>query len=80
MKQFNNDILLIKWVKLILSIYNNDSYYIKLREEDIKINQNEAIKIINNQIKLLKMRDKNFYNISVKEYENYTSMEKINLK
>ena len=80
MKQFNNNILLIKWVKLILSIYNNDSYYIKLREKDIKINQNEAIKIINNQIKLLKMRDKNFYNISVKEYENYTSMEKINLK
>lgn len=80
MKQFNNDILLIKWVKLILSIYNNNSYYIKLREEDIKINQNEAIKIINNQIKLLKMRDKKFYNISVKEYENYISMEKINLK
>ena len=80
MKQFNNDILLIKWVKLILSIYNNDSYYIKLREEDKKINQNEAIKIINNQIKLLKMRDKNFYNINVKEYENFTSLEKINLK
>lgn len=79
MKKFNNDNLLIKWAKLILSIYNDDYYYIKLREEDKKINEGEAIKIINNQIKLLKMRDKNFKNISSNDFENYTLMESINL-
>ena len=80
MKQYNNDILLSKWVKLILSIYNHDYYYIKMRENDKKINENEAIQIIHNQIKLLNMRNFNFKNITAVDYENYTFMENINIK
>ena len=80
MKKFRNDILLYKWVKLILSIYHDDFFYINLCREDKKINKNEAIKIINNQIKLLKMRKPIFNGISVKDFENYTFMQTINLK
>ena len=80
MKQFNNEILLLKWVKLILFIYNDDYYYLNFREEDKKINEIQALKIIENQIKLLRKRDYYFINISSKIYENYTWMEKITLK
>lgn len=72
MKQFNNGFILEKWVKLILSIYNDDYYYyVKLREEDKKINEKEAVKIIENQIKLLKIRGQNFLNVTSHNYENY---------
>ena len=79
MKQFNNDCLLMRWVSLILSVYNDGYYYNKLREQDKKMDKNEAVKIINNQIKLLKMRDGNFKNINANDFENYTFMENINL-
>ena len=79
MKQFNNDCLLMRWVSLILSVYNDGYYYNKLREQDKKMDKNEAVKIINNQIKLLKKRDGNFKNINANDFENYTFMENINL-
>ena len=41
MKKFKNELLLKKWIKLILSIYNGDSYYLNLRKEDEKISENE---------------------------------------
>ena len=71
MKQFNNEILLIKWVKLILSIYNDDYYYLILREEYKKIKETKAVKIIENQIKLLRMRNQIFFNFSRNNFENY---------
>ena len=74
MKKFNNEFLLIKWVKLILSIYNDDYYYLILREEYKEINEIKAIKIIENQIKLLRMREKNFLNLSRTIFENYTQI------
>ena len=79
-KKFNNELVLAKWVKLILSIYNGDYYYLKLREEDKKIKEKEAVKIIGNQIKLLKTRVTKFLNISSNDYENYTWMGQIDLK
>ena len=80
MKQFNNEFLLEKWVKLILSIYNGDHFYIKLREINKKINEKEAFKILRNQIKLLKIRNKNFLNISSSNFENFPFLMKMNLK
>jgi glycosyltransferase involved in cell wall biosynthesis len=74
MKKFNNEFLLIKWVKLILSIYNDDDYYLIHREEYKEINEIKAIKIIENQIKLLRMREKNFLNLSRSIFENYTQI------
>ena len=81
MRQFKNEILLSKWVKLILSVYHDDDYYyINLREEDKKINEKQALKIIDNQLNLLRKRNPHFFNISAKNYENYTWMEEIKFK
>ena len=50
MKNFDNQKLMDKWIKLILSIYNGDSYYQLLREHDKKLKEEDALNIINNQI------------------------------
>jgi glycosyltransferase involved in cell wall biosynthesis len=75
MKKFKNDLLLKKWLKLILSIYNGDSYYLNLRKEDEKIPENESLIILKKQVELLKMRMPNFANITVKNIENFTYMK-----
>ena len=77
MKRFRNDILLEKWIKIIISIYNGDNYFQELRIKDKKSNKNEFKQIINNQIKLLKMREKKFENITINDIENFTFMENI---
>ena len=78
MKKFNNDLLLKKWTKLILSIYNGDIYYQNLREQDNKISDKKALNILNNQIKLLKLRESKFKNITIKNIINFTFMENLN--
>jgi hypothetical protein len=75
MKKFKNELLLKKWIKLILSIYNGDSYYLNLRKEDEKIPENESLIILKKQVELLKMRMPNFANITVKNIENFTYMK-----
>jgi hypothetical protein len=77
-KKYNNELLLVKWLKLILSVYKNDYYYTKFNDK--KINEKEALKLEENQVKLLKIRNQNFLNISFKNYENFTWMKQINLK
>ena len=79
MKQFNNDLLLIKWVKLILSIYKGDNYFNKLREQDKILSHEKSLYIIDKQIKLLKKRIPIFHNISNNEIENFSFMEKYNI-
>ena len=81
MIQFNNEILLSKWVKLILSVYNDDEdCYINLRQENKKMNEKHALKIIENQLNLLRKRNHQFLNVNSKNYENYTWVEEIKLK
>jgi hypothetical protein len=75
MKKFNNELLLGDWVKLILSIYKGE--YIKLEENNLS--EDEGINILNNQLKLLKMRYEIFQNITRKEFENYTYLKNIQL-
>ena len=77
MKRFNNELLLIKWIKLILSIYYDEFFYNKLRGENHLKSQIDEISILNNQLKLLKMRYEIFQNITQKEFENFEYMEKI---
>jgi len=72
MKQFKNEFLLKQWIKLIISVYKGESYYFKLREEYKQLSQNNAIKILNNQVKLLKLRYEKFRYITAKEFENFT--------
>ena len=77
MKTFRNDKLLEKWIKIILSIYFEDDYLENLKYEEKKIDDKEYIEIINNQIKLLKMREKKFENITINDIKNFSFMENI---
>ena len=70
LRKYNNNNLLIKWAKLILSIYYDDIYYQELRSQVKLISENESLIMLNNQINLLKKRDKNFYNITIKSFLN----------
>ena len=79
MKQFNNNLLLMKWIKLILSIYNGDIFYNKMKEEDKYISENILFNVINQQIYLFKKRIPIFNNITIKDFENFSYMEKYNI-
>ena len=76
-KSFNNKILLLKWIKLILSVYKGDYYYDILRNEEKKLPKSVALNILKNQIKLLKMRLPKFKNITIKEFENFTFLQNL---
>ena len=79
MKYYNNEYLLIKWIKLILSIYKGESYYEFLRKQNKEISQKESLEILKIQIKLLKIRMPIiFNNITISLFENLTYMEKLN--
>ena len=78
MKKFENKMLLKKWIKLILSIYNGNIYYEKLKEQEKKISEEEAINILKNQVELLKSRIPNFNNITIENLLNFTFMENLN--
>ena len=64
MKKFENKTLLKKWIQLILSIYNNDDYYEKLRKFNQKISENKALNLLKNQIMFLNKRKNYIKNIS----------------
>ena len=70
MKKFNNDMLLLKWVQLILSVYKGDKYFELLRNNREKISDDEAINIINSQVKLLQMRLPNLRHITFNKFIN----------
>ena len=74
MKEFKNQKLFYKWINLILSVYNGDSFYNNLKSYEKEFNQTDLIKLFNNQIKLLKKRDNDFFNISIKDFINYSNL------
>ena len=78
MKKFKNKLVVNDWIKLLLSIYKGQYYYNKLREDKQKLSQHDLIKILENQMKLLKMRYTTFQNITKNEFENFTYMKNIN--
>ena len=78
MKNYKNELLLKKWVNLILLIhYNNDYYYEKFRKLDKKISEKKAIYLLKKQIAFLKKRKFVKY-IDLNNIENFTFMENIN--
>jgi len=77
MKYFQNELILKKWNKIILSIYHGNNSYQKLRVEDKKIPDNISIKIINNQINLFKKRNITKKNITFNDILNFTFMENL---
>ena len=78
MKKFNNKLILKKWVKLILSIYNGHFYYQKLRNNDKKISKISALKILDNQIKILIKRNHIFKNITINDILNLSFLQNLN--
>ena len=79
MKKYNNEYLKLKWMKLLLSIYNGEKYYDFIREQTKKLSEYENLQIINNQIKLLKIRVTKFKNITINNYKNFSFMENLQL-
>ena len=72
MRKYDNNILVNKWIELILSVYNGDQYYQKLIENNKNISYSDLINIGYNQIKLFRMRIPNFINITlIMENWNY---------
>lgn len=74
MKKFVNEYILIKWTKIILSVFNGDNYYNEFRKKEKKLSEEVSIKILNNQINLLNSRISIFKNISFEDYKNLTFM------
>lgn len=77
MKKYNNELLLTKWIKLILSVYNDDEDYLILRNKEIKMSVNETKNILKNQVELLKKRHNNFNSIKILDYLNFTTIENL---
>ena len=77
MKYFNNELILKKWNRIILSVYNGDNYYQKLRDQDKKIDRKVALNILKNQLNLLKIRKKKFQNTTINDIYNFTYMENL---
>lgn len=77
MKKFNNELLLNNWIKLILSVNKGNYYYKELQKQNKKITKLDALKIINNQLKFLRIREKRFKFIIQKDFENFTFLENI---
>ena len=79
MKKFNNNLLLTKWIKIILSINNGDIFYNQLRKKDKLLSEDKIYKIVNKQVHLLKKRIPIFKNITIKDFENFSYMNKYNI-
>ena len=77
MINFNNRFLFKKWNKLVLSVYNGNDYYQKIRESENKISETDATNILQNQIRLLKLREIKYFNLTIVEVENFTIMENL---
>ena len=76
-KYYNNHYLLIKWIKLILSIFKGESYYENLRKQHKQMSQKESLEILEIQVKLLKMRNPRiFNNMTTALFENFTYISK----
>ena len=77
MKKYNNEQTIKKWIKLIFSVYYGDESYKNLRVQDQNLPEDESLKIVNNQIELLKMREPYFKNLTIKTLLNFSSLEAI---
>ena len=77
MKKFNNWLILKRWIKIILSIYNSKEDYEKLRNEDKKLSDKDAINLIETQLNLLKHRNQKFMNLTLKNIENLTFIQNL---
>jgi glycosyltransferase involved in cell wall biosynthesis len=78
MKRFNNNLLAKKWIKLILSVYNGDTYYRALQNDSIQLSNITALKILNNQVKLIKKRKPIYLNTTIDDFLNFNYLMNFN--
>ena len=71
MKRFNNMFLYKKWIKLLLSAYNSYNYYQILQNNDVKLSNKTSLKLLKNQIKLIKKRKLIYSNLTIDDFLNY---------
>ena len=64
-------------VKLILSICNGEKNYQKLRNEAKRMTEEKVKNIINNQLNLLKYKNKKFNNINLNDIINFTFIQNL---
>ena len=79
MKNYSNELLLIKWIKLIISMYNGNYYYERIKKNIQEKSNLKVFKIIKKQINLLGKRISLFQNVNINDIENFTFMENINI-
>ena len=78
MKEYDNELTVKRWEKLILSIYLQDIYYHRFKQQDTeKIEEKKAMKILQNQVELLRMRVDKMKNVTVNDLLNFTDMEQL---
>ena len=78
MEKFQNKILAKRWINLILSIYNNDTYYEVLRQKDEIGYNNIIIDTLKRQIQILINRNNYFENVTINNIGNFSYLEQIN--
>ena len=74
MKNFTNENVIKKWIKLFLSIYNDiepSSYSNLFEEYNKKITEEEANIILNNQLNLLKKRIPDLKDLTLEKLKNF---------
>ena len=80
MKRFNNIQLAKKWIKLILSVYNGEIYYKILQNNDTKLSNKTALKILINQVKLIKKRKTIYFNTTIDDFLNFNYLMNFNFQ
>ena len=76
MKKFKNEITAKKWIELILAVYNGEYYYNKLKEEDQKITEKEALNYLQNHLNIIKVRNKKMNNVTLEDIINFNFVSK----
>ena len=75
MKKFDNESLYIRWIKIILSVFNGHNYYERNNDLDHTLPANESLNLLRTQVNFLKIRMPNYKNISSEIIENFTFLD-----
>lgn len=78
MKKFNNNNLFKKWVKLLISINNENYNYQECFHNERKIPDNQSLYILNKQINLLRRRLPRLNKLNINDILNLSFIQNIN--
>ena len=71
MIKHKNDLILKKWVKVLLAIYKGDDISYK-KYADNTLTEEEAKTIIHNQLQIFRKRNLRFSGLSFEKFESYS--------